>query len=186
MDPTVVFHGVTEDPCWALANKEPVGSSAGGESGNTGTMTLRSSTGASSTVGGSLRSHYGGRGGDSISSGYVGIGTLGSIHSANKLNLFPAMAGSKHGGGSSLTNTIGSAVMTMTTDRRGLAGSGGGIYGHTGVVSGAGGVPLMISGSGAGAGLYSFRPEHVPVHHGSSGQMHRSYSQSMEDLRYLQ
>lgn len=159
---------MTEDPCWTLATKEAA-SSAG-------------------TAGGAVlsgRALGGGSGGVGGGSGAIGVGflgTIGSIHSTKKLDLFPGAVKHRGGGvgvsGASSSGTIGASVMTMTADRRGLY--------HQNLSHYYGGGTMM---SGGGAGSYSFRPEHVVQPSGTSGSpggMRRSYSQSMEDLRYLQ
>lgn len=184
MDPTIVFHGVAEDPCWTLAGSgkeraaERVISGGGGGIGAGGLLNTR---------------NYDGGGGG----GLDGVpGTIRSIHSSasNKGDLFPTMG--KIGGVSLQSSSLvgygaggrdgGASVMTMTVDRGrgGYHSSHYGGEGEVGVLGGGGG----LGGSFVMNGMYSFRPEHVPTHHNSSGGggMVRSYSQSMEDLRYLQ
>lgn len=137
-----------------------------------------------------------------------GPGTMRSIHgvaAGNKLDLFPSSMVGKYGGGgmvgASIQNTslldgraggIGATVMTMTMDRSSRGDAGGYHRGYHTEGGGTNGIAGM-RGAGIGSsfvmnGIYSFRPEHVPTHHNTPGGsgMVRSYSQSMEDLRYLQ
>jgi len=147
MDPTIVFHGVTEDPCWTLTSRD----------------TERKCDHQKKTSGG-------GGGGLARNCGGNGVGGMvGSPHSTKNSrrlfseqsapddddddDIYPIMVGRCNGGGggASAINMIPTSVM----NNRRLAGCEG--------------------------SEYSFRPEHVPPH-----IIHRSYSQSMEDLRYLE
>lgn len=169
----MVFHGVTEDPCWTAAIAKERAQRGGSEGGE-----IVVQRNCDEVVGrGTLRSNY----------------SMGS----NKLDVFPTvgtprMGGTYHSGGgggyyasnlergSALGN--GAAVMSMTVDRS--RGAYGGYHGgeERGIVGGGLGGGFVLNG------MYSFRPEHVPTHHTNSGGggMVRSYSQSMEDLRYIQ
>ncbi|CAL8092823.1 unnamed protein product [Orchesella dallaii] len=137
LDPTIVFHGVTEDPCWTLTSTERKCDRVGGSSGE-------------------LARRCGGNG--------VGGIPPTPTHSVKTQRLFSER--SAHDDDDDMYPRVGSCdgagatIPTSVMNDKRLSGDG---------------VFIMNGSSG-----HAFRPEHVPPH-----IIHHSYSQSMEDLRYL-